>query len=167
MDVTVIVALVGSGIAAIASIAAALVSTASAKQARVSAERVNSVNLRITALDRDSEELRTAYKQFLDATHKVRGRDDVLSLLAEVEILSACRASSVELSHAADAVATLLSKGWNADAPFDGLGQKIFVLRGAYQDCQAKIAHEREDFFTRDISDLDHWGIRMLNRLGR
>lgn len=161
MDITVIVALVGSGIAALASITAALFSRASAKHARISAERVNGVNQRIAALDQDSQELRDAYKQVTLAWATSRGKAGAVALAADLEVLRACRASDDSLGVRAVEMADFVGRG-TITGDSSGFDVVVTNLRTEYRRCQNKIADDRESFFTRTERDLDPWWSRFL-----
>lgn len=166
MDVVgVYVAIVVAVIAAGASLLAARASARSALRAQASSERVNGVNQRIAALDRDAEELRDAYKRVAVAWSAVRGSAGAVALAAEVEVLRACRATDDELDLVASRIADFVSRGVQT-GDSQGFGEVVDALRVAYRRCQSVIAEERDDFFTRSLTDLDGWTVRALNRLG-
>lgn len=152
-------------VAVIAAAASLLAARASAKSA-VRSERVNGVNQRIAALDRDAEELREAYKRVASAWSTARGSAGAVALAAELEVLRACRASNERLDKEATKLAEFVSRGVQTGNSV-GFSKVVDDLRAAYRHCQGAIAEEREDFFTRDLSELDGWGVRILNRLAR
>jgi hypothetical protein len=153
-------------IAAIASFAAARSSASSAARSQRSAERVNGVNQRIAALDRDAEELREAYKNVASAWSTARGPAGAVALAAELEVLRACRASDDRLAAEAATLADFVGRGVQTGNSV-GFGKVVDDLRSAYRHCQDVVAEQREDFFTRDLGALDGWTDRILHRFGR
>lgn len=166
MDAGLYVPIIVAVIAAAASLLAARASAKSAVRAQRSSERVNGVNQRIAALDRDAEELREAYKRVASAWSTARGSAGAVALNAELEVLRACRASNERLDEEATRLAEFVSRGVQTGNSV-GFSKVVDDLRAAYRHCQGAIAEEREDFFTRDLSELDGWAVRILNRLAR
>lgn len=166
MDIGLYVPIVVAVIAAAASLLAARASAKSAVRAQRSSERVNGVNQRIAALDRDAEELRGAYKQVATAWSTARGSAGAVGLAAELEVLRACRASDDRLDAEATKMADFVNSAVQTGNSID-FSKAVEGLRAAYRHCQSVIAEEREHFFTRDLSELDGWTVRILNRFGR
>lgn len=166
MDSGFYVPIVVAVIAAAASLLAAWASAKSAARAQRSSERVNGVNQRIAALDRDAEELREAYKRVAIAWSTARGSAGAVALAAELEVLRACRASDDRLDAAASEMADFVNRGVQTGDSM-GFSGMVEGLRAAYRHCQSVIAMDREDFFTRDLNELDGWAVRILGSFGR
>lgn len=166
MDVGFNVPIVVAVIAAAASLLAARASAKSAVRAQRSSERVNGVNQRIAALDRDAEELREAYKRVAIAWSTARGSEGAVALAAELEVLRACRASDDRLDAEASKMTDFVNRGVQTGSSA-GFSKVVEGLRAAYRHCQGVIAAEREEFFTRNLSELDGWSTRILSRFGR
>ncbi len=128
-------------IAAAVSIVAAVFSRGSATEARESAEMLNSRAHRIARLDAESDELREAFKEYASQLGKFSSAKDALSIMAALEVLAACQATTPELEAAAirhsEAMAVSSVKG-----VADGVDPT--PVRIAYRDAQKIVADKRE-----------------------
>lgn len=165
MDIAVMVAVISSLAALVTSLIAARASRTSARHVRDGVERVNSVNQRIAALDRDAEELRDAYKAAVSAMANFRSQDAGREAMASLEVLSTCRATDDDLEEVATrlqkSVTLLMQSGATENA-----GDDMRFLRTSYRRVQRDIARDRAEYFERSMSELDGWAVRLLQRIG-
>ncbi|MBF4634752.1 hypothetical protein ITJ38_10100 [Agreia pratensis] len=137
-------------VAAVASLLAAGFAFRSARDARASANRINSRNHRVAALDRDASELREAFKEVLEATTTPQSGHTwwAIKVISATEILPSCRASTDELEEASLGLQAVVRKE-KSDEPGE-LAVAITVLRGAYKAAQLELEAARNAALAED-----------------
>lgn len=143
-------ALVVAIVAAVASLLGAGFAYRSARDARASANRINSRNHRVAALDRDASELREAFRGVLEATTTPQDGHTwwAVKVISATEILPSCRASTGELEEASLGLQAVARKK-KSDEPGE-LAVAITVLRGAYKSAQLQVEARRNAVLAED-----------------
>ncbi|TWE13255.1 hypothetical protein [Rudaeicoccus suwonensis] len=152
MNVAAIIAAVVAVIAAFGSAGAALLSYRSQNDARRSAEKVNSINHQIAALDRRIEGFRNDYRDYAHSL-AITKFSDMGKVISSCEVL---RANALATTHMSAALGTLtiavtdFSKRRNPDEEpaFDGYLEDI---REEYVKAMTRAEARREEL-TRQVS---------------
>lgn len=127
-------------IAAVASIFAASRSRSQATKAQKSAEMLDSRAHKIARIDREVEELREAYKAYALSMGEMHSPKDGGRVMAALEVLAACQATSVELIRATrnqgKEIAYSIASGQAGKLSMD-------EVRLAYMEIQFSLAQKR------------------------
>lgn len=147
-------ALVVAIIAAAASLVSAFVSWRSAKSSSLSARQALSVNHQVAAIDRDADELRTAF-QLVAEKMSVYGEGPasmtwVGGVIGALESLIACRAADVKVEERALALQNQIIANYKlrgkirteASEPVGNASLKD--VRAAYKGCQEALEAKRQ-----------------------
>lgn len=125
------------------SIIAAIVAIISAVSARQSAVKVATTNHTIARLDAESEELRTVYKGFCAAIAQPFTSESVSTLVGELEMLRACRAVTTRLDSAAEKVIHICLHDWEQNSKTTTDDPYVNELRAAYRNAQGLLGDLR------------------------
>ena len=134
MDTPVVIAIIAAG----ASLAGAGMAFYGAHRARESANQTNTLNHQIAVIDRDVDELRSAYRGFMESIGSAGSAKGGAALLGTLELLMASRAASQAIERHAAAIGQAM-----AARKSDGLDAEIKALRVAYTECQTGLESRR------------------------
>jgi hypothetical protein len=115
----------------IVAVIAAAVSVYGAVSSRRSAVQLASTAHTIARIDADSDELRTVYKAFCQTLGTPAEAENAGAVIAELEMLRACRAATPRLDTAAEKCGERIAIGKPVDAYWE-----VNELRDAYREAQ-------------------------------
>lgn len=143
--VTIAVALIAAG----ASIVGAVVAYRAASRAAGSSEKIASEGHGVAAIDRQADQLATAFDKFIESFADARDTSKQLQVCARIDQLAACTASTRELERACDQlidailVQTAMTTVHSVFGP-PTFRPQIRAVSNEYREAQRSLATKRD-----------------------